>query len=47
VTSVPTTGRYEEMAYHRHELDAVKERERGVETENQRVRADAAGEAAE
>jgi hypothetical protein len=24
VTSVLTTGRYEEMAYHRHELDAVK-----------------------
>ncbi|KAH6678498.1 hypothetical protein B0J14DRAFT_505895 [Halenospora varia] len=24
MTSVPTTGRYEEMAYHRHELDAVK-----------------------
>jgi hypothetical protein len=24
VTSVQTTGRYEETAYHRHELDAVK-----------------------
>jgi hypothetical protein len=24
VTSVPTTGRYEETAYHRHELEAVK-----------------------
>ena len=24
VTSVPTTGRYEETAYHRHELDMVK-----------------------
>ena len=24
MTSVPTTGRYEETAYHRHELDAVK-----------------------
>ncbi|RDL41858.1 Uncharacterized protein BP5553_01837 [Venustampulla echinocandica] len=24
ITSVPTTGRYEETAYHRHELEAVK-----------------------
>jgi hypothetical protein len=24
ITSVQTTGRYEETAYHRHELDAVK-----------------------
>lgn len=24
MTSVPTTGRYEEAAYHRHELDSVK-----------------------
>lgn len=24
ITSVPTTGRYEEAAYHRHELEAVK-----------------------
>jgi hypothetical protein len=24
VTSVPTTGRYEEAAYHRHELETVK-----------------------
>jgi len=24
VTSVPTTGRYEETAFHRHELEAVK-----------------------
>jgi hypothetical protein len=24
MTSVPTTGRYEETAYHRHELETVK-----------------------
>lgn len=24
ITSVPTTGRYEEMTYHRQELDSVK-----------------------
>lgn len=35
VTSVPTTGRYEETAYHRQELDAVK---RENETLKRRIR---------
>lgn len=30
VTSVQTTGRYEEAAYHRHELDAVKRENEGL-----------------
>ncbi|RAL58402.1 hypothetical protein DID88_006393 [Monilinia fructigena] len=34
VTSVPTTGRYEEAAFQRQELENVKKRERSVEEED-------------